>query len=710
MSREQARLERVLDHAHQRLGLDAIYLWEFRRGRQECLVVVGDAGSFRLGAHDELPTEQSYSYRMITGQIPNVVCDTRAEPLLDGLAITRDSGIGAYVGVPVRCPQGGLWGALAGVCHRPRPELDQRAVGTLSLLADLIVDDVQEQSRCEDARRDIIQFIDGGGFEVAYQPLIDIGTGRCLGVEALARFPGPYASPAETFASAERVGLGIELELAVLHRALAVLPRLAAGQFLALNISPDALLDRARRATSCVDRLPLPQLVVEVTEHAAIAAYAALRDELAPARERGLRIAVDDAGAGYASLRHILELRPDLIKLDRWLIDGLAEDRARRVAVSSFVSLARELGASVVAEGVERVEDLAAVRELGLNAAQGYLLGRPSVDLVEVDGWCATVYASAGCDHGRPVGVGLGSAAGSVIGPTVGRELERLELDRRVSQRLEAVGQLAAGIAHEINTPLQFVGDSVSFLRGAVDELVALTGLYREMLYSDTPVALAQRREALRDAEERADVEYLCERIPGAFDRTADGIARVRSIVQAMKQFSHAAGTEAAPADINEALQTTLVVCRNEYKYVADVSTDLDAIPDVVCNISELNQVFLNLIVNAAQAIEEQTERGGDRGQITIRTRRRGDSAVIEITDTGPGIPAALLDRIYEPFFTTKPVGKGTGQGLALALATVQRHAGSLQCRSTPGHGTTFTVELPLQATAAPAAPVARAA
>jgi two-component system, NtrC family, sensor kinase len=277
------------------------------------------------------------------------------------------------------------------------------------------------------------------------------------------------------------------------------------------------------------------------------------------------------------------------------------------------------------------------------------------------------------------------------------QERERLDLDRRVSQRLEAVGQLAAGIAHEINTPLQFVGDSVTFLKQAVDELVRLTGLYRTTLYTSSPIPVEERREAMRDAEQQADLEYLCERIPAAFARTADGIARVRSIVLAMKRFSHTSSTELAPADINEAIETTLAVCRNEYKYVADVALDLGELPPVTCNIGELNQVFLNLIINAAQAIEEKVTDTGVRGEIRISTRLVGSFVVFEIADDGPGIPAELQDRIYEPFFTTKEVGKGTGQGLALARNTIERHSGSLECSSSPGGGATLTIRLPLK-------------
>jgi signal transduction histidine kinase len=275
-------------------------------------------------------------------------------------------------------------------------------------------------------------------------------------------------------------------------------------------------------------------------------------------------------------------------------------------------------------------------------------------------------------------------------------ERRRLELDRRVSQRLEAVGQLSAGIAHEINTPLQYVGDSVTFLQDAVDELLRLTWHYRETLYGEAPIPVEERRRIMREAEERAEVEYLCERIPIAFARTTDGIARVRSIVQAMKRFSHSSSTEMAPADINEAIETTLTVCRNEYKYVARVDLELDELPSVTCNVSELGQVFLNLIINAAQALEDQVAAGGALGLIRILTRIEGSEVLIEIADDGPGIPPELQERIYEPFFTTKEVGKGTGQGLALARNTVERHGGSLECTSQPEQGATFTIRLPL--------------
>jgi PAS domain S-box-containing protein len=278
-------------------------------------------------------------------------------------------------------------------------------------------------------------------------------------------------------------------------------------------------------------------------------------------------------------------------------------------------------------------------------------------------------------------------------------ERERRELERRVSQRLEAVGQLASGVAHEINTPLQFVGDSVSFLKDAVNELLGLTDHYHELMWADAAIDLDERRWLIRNAEEKADLHYLSERIPAAFERTAEGVARVRSIVQAMKRFSHDSGIELAPADLNNAIKTTLEVCRNEYKYVARVELELADLPLVTCNIGEINQVLLNLIINAAQAIEEDRPSGSELGKIRICTAvQRREHIVITIADDGPGIPPELQDRIYEPFFTTKEVGKGTGQGLALARTTIDRHHGSLRCASHPGHGTTFTITLPLHA------------
>ncbi len=690
----EARIERIVEVAHRQLSLDAAYVSEFRDGSRLYRAVAGDAASFNIAGTHGLPAVATLDQRMVTGEIPQVIRDTSADRRVADLFVTRYSGIGAYVGVPIRLSDGTVYGALACISHEPDRSLDGRAVRLLSMLGELIIHDIEEERRRADLRAAIASLLERGEFDIAYQPVFELAGDRCVGLEALARFPEPFGPPDQTFATAEEVGLGVELERAAMRKAYAFLPRLAPGQFLALNASPASLFEVAHGACQFED-VPWPRIVVEVTEHSAIEAYAALQHELAPLRRRGLRIAVDDVGAGYASLRHVLELRPDFVKLDRWLIDGVAEDAGRRAAVSAFVALAGEIGATVIGEGVERREDLEALRELGLDAAQGYLLGGPTSDPEAVRRWCADAAPSV---RKRSV-----AAAEPTFKPKAGEqtgleeERRRLELDRRVSHRLEVVGQLSAGIAHEINTPLQFVGDSLTFLDEAVDELLRLTWLYRETLNGEAPIPLEERRRIMREAEERAEVDYLCERIPVAFARTTDGIARVRSIVQAMKRFSHATSSESAPADINEAIETTLAVCRNEYKYVATVSLELGDLPPVVCNIGELNQVFLNLIVNAAHALGEKVSESGKLGLIRISSVVVGGEVRIEIADDGPGIPHELQERIYEPFFTTKEVGKGTGQGLALALATIERHGGSLECVSAPDEGATFTIRLPLE-------------
>ncbi len=266
----------------------------------------------------------------------------------------------------------------------------------------------------------------------------------------------------------------------------------------------------------------------------------------------------------------------------------------------------------------------------------------------------------------------------------------RMEVELRMAQKLEAVGQLAAGIAHEINTPIQFVGDSLHFLRDSFEDLNRLLTIYREACgaITDDP-GLHQR---LEEAEQDIDLAYLQERVPAACERTLEGVERVGSIVRAMKEFAHPQ-TEQAPADLERALATTLTVARNEYKYLADVETEFGDLPHVVCNLSDLNQVFLNLIINAAHAIEDV---GVERGTIRVRTALEGDTAVVSVCDDGAGIPEAIRSRIFDPFFTTKAVGRGTGQGLAITRAVVDKHRGSISLDTTLGKGTTFTIRLPL--------------
>jgi PAS domain S-box-containing protein len=277
-------------------------------------------------------------------------------------------------------------------------------------------------------------------------------------------------------------------------------------------------------------------------------------------------------------------------------------------------------------------------------------------------------------------------------------ERQRVEVALQLKQRLESVGQLAAGIAHEINTPVQFVSDSVHFLRESLSDLAALIDVYqqlqREVCASSAPTALAAHAARL---EKEIDLPYLLEHTPRAVDRAVDGLDRIATIVRSMKEFAHPDQQEMSLVDFNRAVLTTLEVARNEYKYVADITTELGDLPPVRCFAGEINQVVLNLVINAAHAIAHDDAAHVTKGRITIRTRVDGSDVVLEVADTGCGIPEEIRGRIFDPFFTTKEVGRGTGQGLAISRAiVVDKHRGSLQVSSEVGVGTTFTVTLPL--------------
>lgn len=276
--------------------------------------------------------------------------------------------------------------------------------------------------------------------------------------------------------------------------------------------------------------------------------------------------------------------------------------------------------------------------------------------------------------------------------------LRALETDLSQARKLEAVGQLAAGIAHEINTPTQFVADSVHFLKEAFEDQWGLNEKFQKAvdLLGNGP-GHEKLLEEIKEAKEIADLEYIEENVPGAIDRCIDGLSRISSIVVAMKEFAHPDRTEMTPTDLNQSLQTTLTIAKNEYKYVADVETEFGSLPDVNCLVGDLNQVFLNLIVNAAHSIGDVVGDSSDRGVIRVRTKLEGDMVCIAVSDTGGGIPEAVRDRIFDPFFTTKEVGKGSGQGLAIARSIiVEKHGGSLSFDSTTGKGTTFVIRLPV--------------
>lgn len=276
-------------------------------------------------------------------------------------------------------------------------------------------------------------------------------------------------------------------------------------------------------------------------------------------------------------------------------------------------------------------------------------------------------------------------------------ERKALEVELFAARKFEALGQLSAGVAHELNTPVQFITDNLRFLKERCQELADLIGLMRPA-FSEEPVPVDGTE--VRARIEEVDLDYVLEEIPTAIDQSLDGAGRVAGIVRSMKEFSRASGHTPVPTDVNRVIQNALVVSRSEYKYVADVELELDeSLPALPLLADQIGQVVVNLVTNAAHAVEERFAGTDSRGLIRVCSRLVDDAVEISIADNGKGIPERVRDRIFDPFFTTKAVGKGTGQGLPICRTiVVQRHGGQLSFETEIDSGTRFIVTLPRRA------------
>ena len=313
--------------------------------------------------------------------------------------------------------------------------------------------------------------------------------------------------------------------------------------------------------------------------------------------------------------------------------------------------------------------------------------------LVHIDGRRAEVRWTGTCEW---VG-GAKMLRGLMLDIT---EVRRRGLEVAASQKLESVGRLAAGVAHEINTPVQFVTDNVQFVRTSMIDIAPVVLAYRALqqaVQSQGDVIGAAQRAA--QAEITADLDYILENAPAAIESSIEGLGRIATIVRSMKEFAHPDQAVKQPADLNQAIRSTLVVAHNEYKYVAEIDAQLGDLPLVPCHLGEINQVILNLLVNASHAIADVVKDTGNLGKLTVRSGVDGEYVEISISDTGMGIPEAVRAKIFDPFFTTKEVGKGTGQGLAIARSViVNKHSGTLRFETECNKGTTFFIRLPIGA------------
>jgi EAL domain-containing protein (putative c-di-GMP-specific phosphodiesterase class I) len=373
-------LQHVLSTLRCHLGMDVAFISEFAGGRRCLRYVDTDQKNAPLEAGDAHPLEETYCHLIVTGELPEIIPDTSANPTTRALAITGSLGIGSYIGVPIRMPDGSVYGTFCCFDQKSGAALTQRDLSIMHAFADFTGKLLDKERRGEHKRNQLKKrvgdLIDEARLEMAYQPIYHVREQRIVGFEALARFhTEPYQAPHLWFQEAERAGLGEALELLAVREALKGVPALPNDCYLSLNVSPAALLRGA--IVGLLADCPAHSVVLEITEHARIADYGAFLKALSPMRKQGIRIAVDDAGAGYASFQHILELNADIIKLDISLIRNIHADTARRALAAALIKFAEVTGTSVVAEGVETETELEELRRLGVEKVQGFYIGRP---------------------------------------------------------------------------------------------------------------------------------------------------------------------------------------------------------------------------------------------------------------------------------------------------------------------------------------------
>jgi EAL domain-containing protein (putative c-di-GMP-specific phosphodiesterase class I) len=363
------------------LGMEVAFLSEFSEGRRVFRYVDKAANDIPVRVDASDPLEDSYCQRIVDGRLPELMRDACANAEARTIAATTLIPVGAHLSVPLRLSDGRVFGTFCCFSRRADETLGERDVSTLRCFANMTAKFIEEQVADEWRRRELneryLRVLDGERFNVVYQPIVRLADATTVGYEALARFPDdPARTPDVWFNEAAEVGLQDRLEVAVVRKALRLFEQVPHDTYVSLNASPQTILSGA-----LVDTLlsqPCPRIVLEVTEHESVADYASIARAIEPLRRRGLRLAVDDAGAGYASFRHILRLQPDLIKLDTSLIRQIDKDRQCRALAAAIVRFSEEAGSRVVAEGVETEAELAVLRDLGIELAQGYLLGRPA--------------------------------------------------------------------------------------------------------------------------------------------------------------------------------------------------------------------------------------------------------------------------------------------------------------------------------------------
>lgn len=372
-------VDRVVHAIRDHLNMDVAFVAEFR-AKDRIFRHVDARGRTPIQTGDAVPLENGYCQRVVDGRLPELMADTQTFPAAMALPETTAIPIGAHVSVPIRLSDGRVFGTFCCFSFDSDPSLGERDLKMIRVFADLLASQIDrdlEGQRTRTQKLEQITLAVGSGQPaMVYQPIFDIATQRLAGLESLSRFHvDPQRPPDQWFAEATEVGMGVELELAAIRAALRALPSMPRDAYLSVNCSPDTIINGDLPAL-LADVDPR-RVVLEITEHDYIRDYPSLLEILAPLRGAGLRVAIDDAGAGYASLRHVLNIQPELIKLDVSLTRNVDKDPMRRALASALIAFARESNARIIAEGVETDAELRTLKKLGASSAQGYFLARP---------------------------------------------------------------------------------------------------------------------------------------------------------------------------------------------------------------------------------------------------------------------------------------------------------------------------------------------
>lgn len=373
-------IQEMLQSVRRVLGMQVAFVSEFTEGRRVFRYVDSDRSFSPVQVGQWDPLNASYCQLVVDGRLPELIPDARREPIVQHLAATHELPVGAHLSVPLRFSGGEVYGTFCCFSQNPDETLNQRDLSALRLFAGFASRVLERRSTQEQSRRCTLErmqkVLAEEQFSICYQPIINAALNKLVGHEALAVFhPLPRRSPDKWFSEAHQAGLGEQLELTLIGRALDGLKAFPEDSYVSINLSPETIT--GGRLDAALEGYDLGRIVLEVTEHTSVADYSDIARHLADLRHRGLRLAVDDAGAGFASFRHILKLNPDIIKLDASLIQKIDIDKPSRALAAALIRFAEEIGSKVVAEGVETESELTVLRELKVSKAQGYLLGRP---------------------------------------------------------------------------------------------------------------------------------------------------------------------------------------------------------------------------------------------------------------------------------------------------------------------------------------------